>query len=237
MRVWNKMRRQVGYRPGARAISKRVLDRLDTTTNFIPNYRTMYAYDLTGIASGSTNAINTRQRDVVEYRGFKICMTVRNLGDSPLTLNMAVISPRGTEGSLSDGDTGMTQVLNFFRGNSTEREKNFGDSVGVTDPNIVYFCHSINTDRWHVLSHKRYIIHPRTSGTSHNAEIKNYRSFNRYYKINRQVRFDGTTGLCTTPVYFVFWVDVHMATATLTNTASTLEIQREFTAWFREPRA
>lgn len=223
-------RRRIGERIG-KSVAKTAIDRVDSTTLFSPNTRTLYAYDMTSIPQTSSNSIDQRQRDIINMRGFKVCLLIRNRTAQPMTFNMAVISPKGDQTGLSTGDTGSTLVLNFFRGNGNTREVDFGSAI----TNNQYHCLPINTDRWVVLAHQRRILRNQTNTGNYTNETPNYFKIQKYFKINRQIRYDNV-GSSTSPVYFVYWIDLFMALSTGVAAAQAVDFQREFVTYFREPK-
>jgi hypothetical protein len=63
--------------------------------------RTMYVREITAV-QGATNLdvfdrIDQRQRDIINLRGFKMCVEMQNTTGRPLLFNWAVISPKGVE--------------------------------------------------------------------------------------------------------------------------------------------
>lgn len=161
------------------------------------NTRTLYWRELTDISKGSE--IDDRERDLINIRGFKICMMTWNVSNEPTYFNWAIITPKGCSG-LGEGNS--VSDSNFFRGYDDTRELDFSPSLSA----IQFHCNAINSDVWTVLKHKRHILGEDTTGTfTLRNRYPNAKLIMRYFKMNRSVRYND--GRCTTPVFWVWWYD------------------------------
>lgn len=187
--------------------------------------RTLYAEPLVNISHTASNVVNGRQRNIVNISGFKICWELRNESNAGLWFNYAIIAPRN--------DLGGPTTPDFFRSNGTERGEDFSVSL---DSNR-FHCANINTDKYIVLKHKRSMFIPTANtGTDIAHSGKNFRHYQMYIKMKRQIRFDSTaTAIPTTrQPYLVYWMDKVLTpggTAATTVATENLHI----TTYWREP--
>lgn len=161
--------------------------------------RTLYAFDLTGIPQGELPT--NRERDLINLRGFKVCMEVANTAPAPLYFNFAIISPK-TDVNLNP--------IEFFRSYSDNRGTDF-ESPNISS--LDYHCRPINTDVFNILHHKRYVL--TTDINTQKGEVFQGNAsvrIMRYFPVKRQVRYrrqlEGPGDFCTTPIFFVFWAAI-----------------------------
>jgi len=188
----------------------------------------LYEVEMTNIDSTTNNTISLRQRDIINVRGFKICMEVTNKGAVPLYFNVAVIAPK-------DGAAGVNTV-DFFRSSATERARDF--STDLTS--LEYHCLPINTDRYTVLKHKRYRLLSGPTGSDYIANSgKNYMNLDWYIPLKRQVRFNNGDGGSpeSGKVYFVYWGSGFGQNGGVIQGNADMEITERIVTYFREPRA
>lgn len=192
--------------------------------------RTLYTYNCTALEQG-TNP-NQRSRDVVNFRGIKICMDILNTTDPdrPIFFNYAILSPKGR--NYIDQDV-------FFRSNSAER------AIAFDNPNntsMDYHCRNLNNDEFNIVTHKRFILAPIGSGGQFTG--KTNRRVMRWVKIARQVRYNVISDggdppnyeeKCTTPIFFVWWC-AREGYGTEEPPADSVVIDLRIVAYFRNPR-
>lgn len=186
-------RSQIGHRVNESTGKRYTIE--DSINNY--NTRTLYKIDLTNIPKTTSNEIDSRQRDIVNLRGFKFCIELQNRLERPLYFNYAVLSPK-------NGQT--VSEENFFRGS--------GNGRGLTFSNLLlssndFHCRPINADEYIILRHKRYRLSSLVlEGGSNYTENsgKNYMNIMKYVKLKRQIRYDGLDAQ-SSPVVFVFWFD------------------------------
>jgi len=193
--------------------------------------RTLYAYDCCNIEQGT--APNQRTRDILNFRGVKICMDILNTTDPdrPVFFNWAMISPKSNT---------FIDKAQWFRSNADNRITSFDD------PNLTsmdYHCRSINTDAFNVITHKRHILAPRTSGGQYTGKT-NLRVM-RYVKISRQVRYNSFeipnsdpkefVEKCTTPIFFCYWV-CREGYGGETEPVDSVVVDLRLVSYFRNPR-
>jgi len=226
-------RRRIG-RPLHSSSAKTSINTIDSTSTQTWDNRTLYWFDMSGADKSTNNEINRRQRDIMQLRGFKVCMSLHNTGVDPCLVNIAVISPKGINSGLGTGGSGnATNIPDFFRGHANDRAIDFNTGISA----MQFHCLPINTDRWNVLAHSRFTMAPEGgTGEFNTQQGPNYKTWMRYYKINRQIRFRDT-GQSENPVYFCYWYDRFQAISTvIAGTQTDIGAQREFVTYFREPR-
>jgi len=157
--------------------------------------RTLYNVNLLSMIRGNGDNINNRARDIVNVRGMKMCVEMENLGSKSLWVHTALIVPKNRTSTFGSADFFRSEGLNDRRSNDFDTSL---DSMQMR-------CLPINTDEWHVISHKRKFL-PGSSSSDKSGSTN--AAVDTYHPINRQFRFDGPgAGACNTPIYFVYWAD------------------------------
>lgn len=238
-RAWRargRKRRRIGERVGTSSAKANKIY-FDISTPTILNTGVLYYHDVTVISEATNDDITQRSRKIINYRGFKTCISFRNVSTTPIWINLAVISPknnvplgftRATFGSTS------TQQ-DFFRaqGEGPERAVEFG----LERNGLEMHCLPINTDLYTVLRHKRMMLFPNGAGAGiqYNSNRPSFKYVDFYTKINRQIRYDGTAGGDTQhSIWVVYWFSPFNGTRGFTPSAD-VEVQRHIVAYFREP--
>lgn len=226
------VRKGLGFRVGTGVAKRRKVEDTDTAAT-VASTRTFYWWDMTDLPKTATlDDINARQRDMVNFRGFKICAFIRNDINAPMYLNIAVISPRGAEIRLGTGSGSATTVSDFFRGHGTNRTQDFSNALTALE----FRCLPINRDNWRILSHTRHQLGPESNSGTFNVQNRpNYITYEKYFKINRQLRYDNG-GECTTPIYWCYWFDNHGVLGGTAPSAAAVATQFHFVSYFREPK-
>lgn len=181
--------------------------------------------ELTSIAHTSLNEIDSRQRNIIDCSGFKICMFFTNKKLHPVYLNVAVVCPKNPTSGVSN--------VNFFRGYGTSRAADF---VATNMDGQMFNCTPINDDLYVVLRHQRYVI-AGTGDATYNSQTPNYLYINFYQKFNRQLRFDFTSD--TSPYngrcYLVHWFALVDEALSGTPQASAMDRTYHIVQYFKEP--
>lgn len=185
--------------------------------------KTLYSHPLILIKKqdGTGNRIDRRERQVVNFRGTSFCLHVENLNNIPMFLNVAVVIPKNNDFLTAS----IIPNTEFFRGVQNSRTQDFGTGMNF----MALHCRSINTDRYRVLTHKRYKISPANS-TNNAGEIVH----KQYVKINRQVEFDDGD-LIELPrkcAYLCWWA----SNASNAAQATAYNVTLEQTQYFKEPK-
>ena len=205
--------------------SKRVVQR-DTDLEQ-KETRTLYSSDITDITKASSlNEINKRQRDIANIAGVKYCVQLYNGLQKPIFFNYAIISPKDKREWFND------KTVDFFRGYENSRGQNFNNALSSND----FRCRPINADRFHVLSHKRFVIGPRDGGVSYTASTRpNYYTFDGYLPIKRQFRYKDGTNSSIDSIFIVYWMDCWDG-AKDSAPINGLHVQQRVITYFREPK-
>lgn len=195
--------------------------------------RTLYVNQVTLLPKTATNDINSRQRDLINLRGVKICLAVNNTGGNVLYFNYAVIAPK----RLSEL-VGGTTIPSFFRSSSDDaRSVNFSSALNA----IEFKCLPINVDEYSVLMHRRYTIAPYQDAGGitgpFNTQSKNWMHMMKYQRIGRQMRYNVAQSTPNNnPIYCVFWAD-QMSTGTGgVAVANAFTVSERLVTYFREPK-
>lgn len=191
-----RRRRQNFYKVGvpySRPANRRQI--FNSTVNL--DSRTLEKHSLCNIPFGTDNEMDRRKSSNIWVKGIKICAQVRNNKRTVVTFNYAVISPFDDDSNLN---------TDFFRSAVTARAIDFSTSLSS---NILH-CRAINTDRFHVFTHKRLILESEGGGTNDINQFgpRNFKFINRYIPINRMFRYEkNTDDEPLNNVFLVYWCD------------------------------
>lgn len=195
--------------------------------------RTLYEFPMIKVPQDSNfdDALNEREAIYrINTRGVKLCMELMNKRGRPLYCHIAIVVPVNVETFTGD---------NFLRGLGHDVHTIPIGDLGKSDQYLN--CCPINTDRFKVLSHKKFILGRKSSVTNPSqaqsgANERNYVIKRKYYKLNRQFQFKAHTD--QTPLknlhlcvwfYGVDGPDPHA----IIDDAAKLNLQ--FFHYFREP--
>lgn len=232
----------VGFSPNygtcKRALTVNVAQQLLST-------RTLYSRDLTWIDRASSNEINERWREMINVRGFKMCMSVSGFStgtllndNKPLCLHMAILAMRNNVGNTpAQQQVNPVQIQDFFRGNGTSRAINFQNTLSGQEFN----CLAINADAYVILWRKKYILgriaDPAQCSRGHNMPATRF--IKKYIKLNRQVRYDETTidAASEGRIFLVYWLEQSQGAISGSGAiASSAGIDMHIVTFFREPK-
>lgn len=161
--------------------------------------RTLYNQNMLRINKNSTGGeqIDKRERNIVNFRGFKYCLEMANQGLKPMHVNVAVVVPKN-KNLVANND--------FFRGSETDRAMSFNNDRSSND----FRCRPLNPDVMTILMHKTFtfgpITHPSLPGFEGGTSAS-YRTMDGYCKIGRQLRFDTGNPLPVTECNLIWWCD------------------------------
>lgn len=232
-RIWNrrtsykrKQRKDIGERVG----SDRTRSTNAAENRFLADTRILYVVPLIqNIVEGTGNS--ARFRDLINVRGFKLRMQFRNLSNSGMYLNIAVIHPKqGNDVSLVD----------FFRDNGGDRALDFG----IARTSLDFATRNINNDRYSILAHKRYRLggNAPLAGQSivpwPNTDATRLIQF--YTPLKKQIRYDND-GVAEEEfpihqVFLVYWCDNVNKVGGDPVVNDVLEHQYRYTTYFRNTK-
>lgn len=189
--------------------------------------RTQYIQNVTEIDHTTTNEIEKRQRQMVNLRGIKICVAVKNDLTVPLYFNWALLALKCGAGSVPNtGD--------FFRASQADRSKGFSTALNALE----FHCLPINTDKYIILRHKRFRL-AANGGTAYtDGTGKSYMNFDFYQKIGRQIRYNNLASVDpgAGDVYVVYWADGFNGAASDLATPNAFDISQRYITYWREPK-
>lgn len=183
--------------------------------------------------TGNEAERNTRQRNIVDFRGIKVCMEaklnqVSTFTDKKFMLHFAVISPKQEANTITTIPT-----AEFFRGQEGTRNVNF-DATALTGLDMN--CLPINADKYVIHRHKKMMMGPWES-----TEGKGQRYFETYIPVKRQVAYE-TTGSGVTLTYpegpdmWIVWWLAGLAEGTGTGAAGIVNTRIRIVRYFKEPK-
>lgn len=150
---------------------------------------------VTSIEQGT--AINQRERQLVQLRGFKIHYVARNLVGLPVYNRLALVrfKYRSDAGTSPDIDT------DFFRGQLSKRAIPF---TSVANAQHLY-DYSINTDKFEVLWDHKFILYGNNlPGTAEEAAFTKF--VDKFVPCNKVIHYDDTTSFSDNDgIYLIHW--------------------------------
>lgn len=221
-------RRSIGH-PVGQGTAKRTLDTTGLTSTL--DTRTLVSYPLLNlakaVASQDGEALDRRMRDIVNFRGVKVCLTLANTdvqSHPHLTVNIAVISPKNDTSAATIPDS------EFFRAFGGNRDRPFVS----TEPSIYYSCVAINTDKYNV--YKRMKIKLGPSGRTNSTHL-NCKDISFYIPLKRQIRYEGNVSAPQSKnMFLVMWCDYPNINGSAAIIPSALGYQYHFVKYFKEPK-
>ncbi|AKV62271.1 putative capsid protein [Heravirus camaronis] len=216
------IRRTMGKRVGQG--TAKVMKRDSALTN--TNGKTLYSVPLIRILKNTAGEedFTKRTRDIVNFRGIKVCFWWRNELTLKSFLHVAFVVPKNDPFLTASGELAITD---FFRGvDGSRRSQNFEPTLNWMEVN----CLPINADIYRILSHKKYSIAPNTS-----TDGKDEFLMEKYIPISRQIAFDNL--LPTNQeyprknIYMCWWV-----TGEGNGTGNHGKFQWRTVQYFKEPK-
>ncbi len=196
-------------------------------TNFVS--RQLQRREITVLqgAQGTGNPINQRQRDIINLRGFKLCMEIQNNLETPLHFNIAVLATKeGANESIPNGQ--------FFRGSGESRSTDFGSS-GLTSND--YHCRPINSDLYTVLMHHRMTLNANTPVGQNNNMGTSYYQFMKYLPVKRQLRYASSSPTsCQSKITLVWWCDGWQTPSGSGSVSDAVTVTERYVMYFKEPK-
>lgn len=231
--------------------SKRSDNNINNTGTDALDTRTLYALDLTRLIKDNDRS-DARHNDIVNLNGVKLCIDMwNNLSDgTPITnmlnVNMAVVHPKNlattaiTSGPNMRFATGEgIETTKFFRSSDGSR----GEAFNNTRTSQEMHCSPINTDKFDVLSHKRFKL--ANLNNPNLSQGKGYKSIMKWIPIRRQLTYmdyNATTNPNTNAairddrIFLLIWCDSFTATTGTSPTPEALNLRAKVIKYFREPR-
>lgn len=141
-------------------------------------------------------AINKRARDVILHKGSKLCFTVKNVTQTTVYFNWAVVIPKASN---------TINAVDFLRGNTVERDVAIDNSMTSLDVK----CLPINTDLYNVVMTRRLQIAPDSDKSASVNEGRDFRVIEKYLKTNRKIYFNGSASTPLQNMHMVWWCDFY----------------------------
>lgn len=212
-----------GEQIGSSLTKTRVMNLTNSTSQ---NTRTLYTLNLTQIPKGQ--ARNERERSLVNFRGVRICIAMRNTTLVPMYVNWAVVHPKVDE-SAAPSQT------NFFRSSASDRGLNFSSALTA----LQFHCLRMNTDKFTILKHKRFELCPAGNSAQYGANGGwSWKNLEWYIKIKRQLRYEDDSSVLpvTGNVFLVHWFDREFDDATQGPRADEMVVQESVISYFRDAK-
>jgi len=185
--------------------------------------RVLATQQVTNLARSPDNAINQRQRDMINLLGFDLVMEIRNLRTIPCQFRMAVISPKVSK---------IVPSIDFFEGSEGARGRDFSTTLN----SMSFFDRPINPDLYNVLYTRKFTIGAKAGGTLYNGTLENVFRFTKYVKVNRQIRYEGdAVGDCVNPIFVVYWIDDYQNAADAPIVTNAANVSLKTVIRFKNP--
>lgn len=208
-------------RASKRALGTEIMNRAEPT-------RVLTKLNLTSIPKGT--GITERSRDVVDLRGYKLCMHVRNDKEEPTYFHWAIVQPKN-DVAVAVNDFFRTEKAGAGRGLT------FGTALTATE----FHCLNINLDRFTVFRHRRYIIPPKKTGITYNSDgSPNWKNITDWINIRRRLRFDRVEDdttfdtVCQRPIFLIYWCDGINAIAGSSAVTNQITLNHKVVTYFKD---
>lgn len=233
-RAWKRSRKTPKYRrrtnighPVGSGTAKR--HEITNTYGFV-NSRELNFQDLTDIDKTTALAINERNRNITNIRGFRICYEIANKREKPLIFHLAVVHDKRSN------DATVTVTTNdFFRGWNTTRAVDFGIALGSMEMN----CNPLNTERFTILKHKRIHLSVTQGATGTYTKFvagnANYRMGKMWVPLKRQIRYEDNAA--QSKVWLLWWCDEFDTQPASPIVSDAMDFNRHIITYFREPKS
>ena len=191
---------RVGFNIGS-SLSRRV--EVNSQTFGALNSRELEIRNISNIPFANNSLIHARDRGMVNCSGWKFHVNIetKDVLDRTSIFNWAIVVPKVDL---------QPEEANFFRdpGDSGSGTRNKDFATTLTGIEMCYG--QINTDIYYIIKHKRIKFISSVNTNQNEQYGSNHRELAFYVPFNRQLRFDEgeVTVKCTTPVYFVYWMDM-----------------------------
>lgn len=192
--------------------------------------RKLYQAELTVVPRNSSaiDGINTRQRDVINVRGFKVRMEIMAAtgGVRAWCFHWAVIAPKDGQDLNTDG---------FFRNDGDNRAVEFSTQLSSLEMNTLH----INSDKYTILKHRKFYLAQATTTTnvSNSNTVNSWHYVNAWIPLARQLRFNRES---STPVsgsvYLVYWFDGANSAKGSNEIPGQVLVSTNTVCYFRETR-
>jgi len=165
-----------------------------------------------------------RRNDIINCRGFTLKGLLRSTTSSPelLTCNIALVAQK------DPSVAGTATVDEFFRNLGTGVTR--GTDFDVALSSIEFHMLPLNTDKFTILKHQRFVLAPPSSGVApYNKEI------DWWVPLDRQLTYrDATSTSCNDQLLVLFWFDSYGALGGSASLANKCFVQMVATTFFRE---
>jgi len=208
----------------------------------------IHSIELTKIGRNSVGDTG-RRAETMYCTGFKICCELNSLASDKMYFNMALVTYKNdmgdtnkfAPGASNNGAVGQI-VQEFFRDQGTDSGAR---SVAMSDDRsgIELHCLPINTDKYKILSHKRYKVGAAPNdneavlvggGFNNGSAGPNQVTINRWVKLKRQLRYSGSANdTCENPIFLLMWCGLFNEAGPATNSIAAMTRHLRAITYFR----
>lgn len=222
-KAWKERTKDIGNNVGESTTKKATGSAVGGTAT-----RALYSLNMVSLEKSSVNDIDARQRDSVNFRGTRCCLSFMNESSDPIDVNIAVVHPRNQSVVTQTG---------FFRGFGTQRSEDFTTALSAHEFN----CLPINADEYTVLKHMKISLAPAVGSTNAAGNASNsYKNVQFYVKLQKQLRYfsDGDaekqTFAIAGNVWLVWWCDKMLAPSGAASTTGAMKHDVRVYKYFKE---
>lgn len=180
------------------------------SNTIVYNTRTLYVEPLIDNVRTASTALAQRDRDIIYLAGISMDLEVSIRPDvaEPVYINIAILKEKDkskTNWGPIFGSSFTTQE-DFFRADGGDaRSTDFDSSLTA----LQFHSLSINSDLWHIFSHKRYRLNPPTATNFTSERGSSFMNVRRYVKIGKKIKFSdiNRTYPETGQIFAVYWAD------------------------------
>lgn len=184
--------------------------------------RFLLSGDLLNIPKATNHEIDQRARDIINVKGIKLNVEVRNNLTEALYFNYAVIVPKYDQSASS------VSVVDFFRSNEDARGTNFSNNLS----GIEFSTLPINNDKYHILHHTRIMLGPSATSGGYSDATPNYFQLAKFLPVNRQIRFESGQPV-NGRIQYCYWCDKFGGLPAASATAAAILFSQHNVAYFK----
>jgi len=209
----------MGYGETQRAITR--------NASIVPySTRTLNSYDLVDIDPMVNHEVNRRHRDIIDLKGIKLAMYMKNTISEPLYFNVAVVVPKFNQSSTTVANS------DFFRASTDQRGTSFSTNLSPLE----FHSLPINSDLFHILLHRRFIVGGDDTAAGFTDSTKpNYLSFTKYLTVNRQIRFEDNNPV-NGRIQLCYWADKIDSAPTFLPTTNAYQVSEHHICYYNNPK-
>lgn len=234
-------RNRIGEQPNSSTSKRR---EIDTGHLALPlSTKRVYAQELTWIPENDSITLNERSNKTITISGFKLCFEVNNNWARAAYWHYAIVAYKDIPTSAFDtgvaNSGSVAQTASIFRDEARDARTIFIDD---TRTGLECHCLPLNTDEYHVLTHKKYRLGPAPAGSAgptisegNGSSGTNQRTIEQWVPLHRQIRYrTDDENSAAEKLFLIQWCSQFGELSTPTVPA-VVRVTKHVVTFFREP--